>query len=130
MKKKSKISSKSSTELGKEAEERAFHYFAEQEDLEVLTRNYRTPYGEIDLICYDRGKALVVFIEVRSGCGENFALCQDSITAKKRQKITKVARNFLENLSRNYEHIRFDAVFIERNEPYRIEHVRDIIMLA
>jgi putative endonuclease len=132
MKKKSKPSKspKSSFTLGKEAEEQAFQYFTAQENIEVLARNYRTPYGEIDLICYDRSESLVIFVEVKSGCGGNFTLCQDAINAKKREKIAKVARNFLENLNRNYGHARFDAVFIERDEPYRIEHVRNIIMLT
>jgi len=130
MRKKGKFSSKSSTLLGKEAEEQAFRYFASQNGIEVLARNYRAAYGEIDLICYDINAFCVIFIEVRSGSGQNFALCQDSINAKKKQKIAKVARKFLENLNRDYKQVRFDAVFIEREEPYRIEHVKDIIMLV
>jgi putative endonuclease len=133
MRKKGKPLPKSSTELGKEAEERAFRYFTAQSGIEVLARNYRTVYGEIDLICFDADTACVIFIEVKSGSGQNFSLCQDSIGAKKKQKIAKVARNFLENLNRShreYTRVRFDAVFIEREEPYRIEHVKDIIMLV
>jgi len=130
MRKKSKGSSKPSTELGKEAEERACQYLLAQDGIEVLARNYRAPYGELDLICYDQKESIVIFIEVKSGCGGNFSLCQDAITAKKKRKIAKVARKFLENLDRDYRDVRFDAIFIEREEPYRIEHVKDILMLV
>ncbi|MDR2733249.1 MAG: YraN family protein [Spirochaetota bacterium] len=130
MKKKGKFSSKSSTLLGKEAEERAFQYFSSQSGIDVLARNYRTARGEIDLICYDANEACVIFIEVRSGSGQNFALCQNSIDVRKKQKIAQVARNFIENMNRSYRRVRFDAIFIEREEPYRIEHVKDIIMLV
>ena len=130
MKKKSKCSSESNVALGKEAEERAYQYLSAQEGMEVIARNYRTPRGEIDLICYDKTEKSVIFIEVKSGSGANFLLCQEAIHAKKKAKIAKVAGEFLENLNRDYGYVRFDALFIERERPYRIEHVRDIIMLA
>jgi len=130
MKKKGKFSSKSSFLLGREGEELAFQYFSSMDGMEVLARNFRAVHGEIDLICYDTHASCVIFIEVRSGSGQNFALCQGSINAKKKQKIAKVSQKFLENLSREYRQVRFDAIFIEREEPYRIEHVQDIIMLV
>ena len=137
MKKKSKNCSNfaaaqgpNSVTLGKEAEERALRYVVDCENMELLARNYRTTMGEIDLICFDANENGIIFIEVKSGCGKNFLLCQDAITAKKRAKIAKVARKFLENLDRSYIYVRFDAIFVEREEPYTIEHVKDIIMLV
>ncbi len=65
----------------------------QQAGLQVLARNFRTRFGEIDLICRD-GEVLV-FVEVRyrartSGYGSG----ADSVTAAKRQRLVTAASQY------------------------------------
>ena len=129
MEKKSK-SSTSHHERGLSAEQRAVTHLVATGRFEVLARNYRTRRGEIDLILFEKAADCLVFVEVKSGNHANFRLCLDAISARKAQKIAKVAREYLENSIRDCSQLRFDAVFVERGSPWRIEHVENILMLA
>lgn len=115
---------------GLSAERRAEAYLVDTRGYELLVRNFRTRRGEIDLVLFEKSAACIVFVEVKSGNHENFRLCLDAISARKTRKITQVAREFLENSKRDYGQLRFDAVFVERGSPWRIEHVENILMLA
>ncbi len=61
--------------------------------LSVIARNFRTRFGEIDLVCRDGG--VLVFVEVRyrartSGYGSG----ADSVTAAKRRRLVTAAGQF------------------------------------
>lgn len=111
---------------GKLGEDRAARYLTESLGYRVLCRNYRTPDGEIDIIALDRD--VLVFVEVRTT--QDPGLGHTSITPKKKQKMCKVALKYLENLKRDYQRLRFDAVFVEKEPAEGLEHVENIIMLA
>jgi len=112
------------------AERRAEAYLVDTRGYELLARNFRTRRGEIDLVLFEKSSDCIVFVEVKSGDPGNFRLCLDAISARKTRKISKVAQEFLENSMRDYGQLRFDAVFVERGSPWRIEHVENILMLA
>lgn len=111
---------------GKLGEERAARYLRESLGYSILCRNYRTPDGEIDIIALDHDT--LVFVEVRTT--REPGLGYTSINSKKKQKMCKVALKYLENLKRNYQRLRFDAVFVEKEPAKGLEHVENIIMLA
>ena len=111
---------------GQQGEERAVSYLTEVLGYSLLSRNFRTRDGEIDIILMD-GETLV-FVEVRTTREKVFG--PDSINFKKKQKMCKVALKYLENLKRDYKRMRFDAVFVEREPAAGLEHVENIIMLA
>jgi putative endonuclease len=80
---------------------------------EVLERNARTRYGEIDIVGLD-GPALV-FIEVKAlrGAGRRRAeQALESIGARKRLQVRRLARAWLAERPGpgNYSSIRFDAI--------------------
>lgn len=80
------------TQKGRAAERLAAAYL-QQRNLEIIQRNFRSRYGEIDLIARDQ--ATLCFVEVRSRLNARFLSPIVSITASKQQRITYTAQCFL-----------------------------------
>lgn len=93
---------------GRDAEARAEHYLKGQ-GLDIIARNYRCRYGEIDLIARDG--ATLVFVEVRARRSNAFGGAAASITATKRDKLRRTALHYLAALGRS-PRCRFDAVLL------------------
>ena len=96
----------STIELGKIAEHHAEKFLADH-NLKILARNYRSQYGEIDLIMHDVDT--LVFIEVRYRRNQHYGSASESIDFKKQEKIIRTAHKFL----KTYQHnrlIRFDVI--------------------
>lgn len=113
---------------GKGAEARAASYL-EAQGLAIVERNFRSRYGEIDLIARD-GETLV-FVEVRARKSDAFGGAAASITAAKREKIALTAQHYLAGLKRT-PRCRFDAVLLtgSEGETARVEWVRDAFQAA
>ena len=93
--------------------ERIAERFLTKRGLELVTRNYRCRYGEIDLIM--RQAETLVFVEVKlrktiSG-KVDFGGALASITASKQAKIITTAQHYLGGL-RHPPACRFDAVVL------------------
>lgn len=87
-------------------------------NLKIISRNYRCPKGEIDLIAEDEG--CLVFVEVRSRSSGKQGWAEESITEHKRRKLYAVASYYLSSRGyKEYPPIRFDIVALHRkaNEP-------------
>ena len=80
----------------------------------MVTANYRTRFGEIDLIMRD-GNALV-FVEVRQRRSAAFGSAAESITASKRAKIVRAAQAFLQT-SGHVGPVRFDVIAFDGSAP-------------
>ena len=92
--------------------------------LAIVTRNFRTRHGEIDLIARD-GDTLV-FVEVRLRRSANFGGAAASITAAKRARLVAAARDYLAGLgARAPVPLRRRAA--GRLDPSRIAWERDIL---
>jgi len=103
---------------GTEAEERAAIYL-QQQGLKLLARNYRSRFGEIDLIMRDG--ASLVFVEVRMRKSERFGGAAASITPAKRQKLALTAEQYLQQHGTSA--CRFDAVLLD--QAYNIVWIRN-----
>jgi putative endonuclease len=101
-----------SKEKGKKAEELALEYLISK-GFEILEKNYKTSFGEIDIIA--KKKNILVFVEVKSEFGEDEFLAEEKVDFRKREKILKVAEYFLlknfQKLSKIKE-IRFDVIVL------------------
>jgi len=103
--------------LGKKGEQQAAAAL-EAAGMEIITKNYRCRYGEIDIIA--RETETIVFVEVKAWFSMDFADLQYSIDIKKQRKIIKTAKYFLsENREYSNMSIRFDVVFIG-GQPSRL----------
>jgi putative endonuclease len=96
------------TGRGASAEDAAAAFLAAH-GLNLLERNYRCRFGEIDLVLRD-GPTLV-FVEVRFRASPAFGGAAESITATKRQKLLRTARHYMA-AHREFPACRFDAVLL------------------
>ena len=108
------------SDRGQAAETLAAEYLTGH-GLDILHRNFRCRFGEIDLIARD-GEALV-FVEVRMRGRGDFGGAAESITAAKRERLRKAAGFYLSGL-RKTPPCRFDAVLISGTEGH-IDWIRD-----
>lgn len=95
---------------GQGGEDRAAAYL-ESQGYEIVARNFRSSFGEIDIIALDRDT--LVFIEVKAWSLFGIENLEYSITKQKQQRIIKTAKFFLAT-HREYNSIalRFDIIFI------------------
>jgi putative endonuclease len=94
---------------GGEAEERAAAFLAAR-GLAIVARNYRTRFGEIDLVAKDG--ATLVFVEVRMRSSDAYGGAASSVTRGKRRRIESAARVYLSALH-DEPPCRFDVVTLE-----------------
>lgn len=93
---------------GAQAEQWAAHYLQKQ-GLKLVERNYRSRFGEIDLIMQDG--ATLVFVEVRLRKNSDFGGAAASIDIHKQQRLIRTSQQYLSRLARTPA-CRFDAVLL------------------
>ena len=80
----------------------------EKAGLRIVERNWRRPEGELDLVADDGGTC--VFVEVRSRTGGDHGDPLETITARKRARIIRAARHYLDAVPQVASAYRFDVV--------------------
>ena len=94
---------------GRAAEAAALVHLKRQ-GLKLVTRNYRTPYGEIDLIMQDAGT--LVFVEVRFRRNPRFGSPAETVGAQKQHKLRASAEHYLQADGDCNRPCRFDIVSV------------------
>ncbi len=94
--------------LGKWGEAKAAEYLRKK-GFVIISANYRSRFGEIDLIA--ENKATIVFVEVKLRKNSNFANAYEFVTPTKQKKIRKTAEMWLSE-NRTEKNLRFDVVEI------------------
>ncbi|MEQ8176086.1 MAG: YraN family protein [Syntrophomonadaceae bacterium] len=108
-------------ELGRTGEDLAVKFLMGK-GYKVLKRNYRTAYGEIDIICEFSGG--LVLVEVKTRRSHRFGLPQESVTPAKIRHLKKAAYLFLESFTKPFRFVRFDVIAITiLNSENHIEHI-------
>ncbi len=80
--------------------------------LVFIKENYRSRFGEIDLIMQDDG--VLVFVEVRARIRRDYGSGASSVTVLKQQKIIKTAALYIQNINmHNRLTMRFDVVSMD-----------------
>jgi putative endonuclease len=74
----------------------------------IIERNWRRPEGELDLVADDRG--VLVFVEVRSRTGEERGHPLETVNARKRARVVRASRLYLEATQPAATAFRFDVV--------------------
>ncbi len=110
---------------GKRGEEKAREYL-EEEGYNIIERNHKNKYGEIDIIAKKNEK--LVFVEVRSKIDNNFGTPEETVNAKKKKKLKQNALAYA--TFKNYEGFyRVDLVciiFSKEGELLRLTHHKNI----
>jgi putative endonuclease len=97
--------------VGANAEEAAARFLVSH-GLAIVARNYRTRFGEIDLIARD-GQTLV-FVEVRLRTHAGFGGAAESVDSSKRERIIAAARAYLARMG-TQPPCRFDVVTLDHD---------------
>lgn len=95
--------------------------FLQRQGLQLLARNYRCRFGEIDLVMQDG--ATLVFVEVRQRRRTDFGGAAASIDVHKQRKLQLAAEHYLAPL-RHLPPCRFDAVLLQ-NSGDRVEWLKN-----
>lgn len=109
---------------GRWAEEVALKYLLNR-NLKLIEKNFRSKFGEIDLIMKDTD--IVCFIEVRYRTDDHFHQAAESINKRKQERIILTSQQYLTN---NYDTddilCRFDTVTLSgKQEKPIIEWLKD-----
>ncbi|MDR1950283.1 MAG: YraN family protein [Spirochaetaceae bacterium] len=111
------------TGRGREGEARAAKAL-EARGMSIITRNFRSRTGEVDLIARDGDT--IVFVEVKAWSAYGYGDLRYGINKKKQQRVIETAKYFLA-VHREYNcmAVRFDVVFVG---PQAITHLRAAFM--
>ncbi|PIR41300.1 MAG: YraN family protein [Candidatus Yanofskybacteria bacterium CG10_big_fil_rev_8_21_14_0_10_46_23] len=102
--------------------------FLKKKGYKILARNYRRPWGEIDIIAQKAG--IIVFVEVKASrqkqAGTGFSP-ELRVNPQKGQKILRVAQSYLGQGERPWQ-VDIVAVtqFFNQPEP-QIEHLENVL---
>lgn len=80
-------------ETGRLGEEIALQFLLKK-NYELITRNFSTRFGEIDLIMRDKG--VIVFVEVKAKKGADFGTPEEMFTQSKKAQVKRMATVYLE----------------------------------
>jgi len=88
----------------------------------LLERNYRTRFGEIDLVTMDGD--ILVFTEVRTRSSSSFGTPLESVTLAKIHRLRRLAQAYIAATGQSQRCIRFDVIGVKCSAgTAQIEHV-------
>ena len=99
-----------SRRTGKKGEDIACAYLKSR-GYRIVERNYRCPFGEIDIVARD-GDA-IVFVEVKSRKSEEFGDPQLAVGLEKQKKVSRISLMYLKEKHLYPCDARFDVVAIK-----------------
>jgi putative endonuclease len=114
---------KHNQEIGKWGEQIAAEYL-QQKGYEILDKNARTPFGEIDLVA--RLEALTVFVEVKARTTRSFGLPEEAITPRKLTHMLACAEHYA--AEHEIDNWQLDVLAVEGAPGVtpRIEHFENV----
>ncbi len=113
--------------LGRVGEQLALEHL-ERLGYRLVTRNYRTRHGELDLIVCDDDT--IVFVEVKARRAEGMAGAMESVPPAKRRQVRAMAAAWLAETAERPRaaELRFDVVGVSvdaQGRLVRLEHLED-----
>lgn len=114
---------KSKSEIGSEYEEVVCNYLAKK-GYEIIKRNYKCRYGEIDIIT--KRNNVIIFVEVKGRKNNNIPP-RDAVNESKQRKIILSAKKYLKDNNITESLCRFDVVEIinEDRGSYNINIIKN-----
>ncbi len=95
--------------------------------LAIETRNYRTRFGEIDLVARNGGET--VFVEVRTKRSGAYGTPEESLTPRKQARLVKAAQEYLaeHGLADTSWRVDLVAITLQPDGPAQITHVESAV---
>ncbi len=100
----------------------------EDRGLEIVSRNFRTRFGEVDLIAMDDGA--LRFVEVRARRPSAFGTPSETVSAAKSRRIIAASEEFLQENGSAWSDWRIDVAAVELDDwgrPVAIEFIESAI---
>ncbi len=112
--------------IGNEGENKALEFLL-RNGYELLHKNWRTRFGEIDIIV--KKDNLIVFVEVKSLPKGNLDYLSKVLNKDKQERIIKTSKRFLLN-NRQYSnsYIRYDVIVIDMPGMSEVYHIENAFM--
>ena len=105
---------------GREGEDLALTVL-KKEGYRIIERNYRSLFGEIDIVAEEGG--CLVFVEVKRRRGRSFGTSFEAVDGRKKRHIIRSAQLYLKSNHYSTDRsIRFDVVGIDGDEIRIIKH--------
>ena len=115
-------------QTGKKGEEIAVRYL-QSKGYRIIERNYRSRWGEIDIVAKDGGT--VVFVEVKCRRSESFGDPQSAVGANKQRKVSRMSLAYLKEKNLYPCDARFDVVAVKMLPGgSRVELIRNAFEIA
>ncbi len=115
--------------LGNDGEDLASK-FLHKKGYKIITRNFRTQNGEIDIIAVNND--VLIFIEVKTRKSNFLESPFAAVTKRKQQQISRVAQEYLSKNNMFDKDARFDVISISIDNTHspQIEHLENAFDLC
>jgi putative endonuclease len=110
---------------GRLGETYAAEYLVRQ-GYEILEKNYRRQFGEVDIVARDRGT--LVFVEVKTRHSHHYGAPVEAVDKRKQRQLSKIAQGYLLSNQLHDTAARFDVIGVildTNNQPAQIELIRN-----
>ena len=96
--------------------------------LRILDRNWRSRYGELDVIAVDDATRTVVFVEVKTRTGDGYGGLAHAVTPRKVWRLRRLAGLWLAAHDGHWAAVRIDVIGVRigRRRTPEISHLRGI----
>ncbi|OGS19796.1 MAG: YraN family protein [Elusimicrobia bacterium RIFOXYA2_FULL_40_6] len=98
--------------IGRQGEDEAVKHLLENGYL-ISDRNFKTRFGEIDIIAFDKNE--IVFVEVKKRTGAAYGIAQSAVDFRKQRKLAKMAFYYIKTKHFYNRNFRFDVLAITDN---------------
>ena len=121
--------------LGRRGEALAAEYLQER-GYQLLERNFRSSYGEIDLIARLQGEAgpcsesVLVFVEVKTRASQAYGFPEESVTPAKQAHLIQSAQAYLQTHPEQEGNWRIDVIAVRIVQPdgaVEIKHIENAV---
>ena len=100
--------------------------FLKAKNYTILTRNYHSRFGEIDIIASENN--YIIFVEVKTRTNEKYGRASEAVNKIKKIHMKKSAAIFLKENNFSRFTIRFDVIEVYMiNGKCKINHIKQII---
>ena len=97
----------------------------------IEARNYRCPFGEVDIIARDSG--ILAFVEVKTRQSDRFGTPKEAVDFQKQQRLNRIALYYLASQGERAEQemCRFDVVSVSfaPERGWMVELIKDAFSL-
>ena len=114
--------SKHDNKLRGNAGERIAESYLKKHGYRILSRNFSTETGEIDLIVTDN--EYLIFAEVKARLSDEFGLPSEAVVIRKQRKISMVASQYIKKNMLFGAPVRFDVIEVYL-ETESINHIKN-----